>query len=132
MLAPGSLEEQPVELGPLGLSELIFIALLALVIFGPRRLPEIGHAAGKLVTRLRRATADLRRTWETEVDEESRRTLSEVTGQIRSAGDELRAIGQEAWKGTTAPASALREAIDEARAPHPGGEPAPPPPPPKT
>jgi len=109
-----------VELGPLGVSELIFIALLALVVFGPRRLPEIGHAAGKLVTRLRRATADLRRTWETEVDEESRRSLSQVTDQLRAAGDDLRTIGQEAWKGSTAPVEAMREAIDEAR--DPGGE----------
>lgn len=53
--------------GPLGFPELIFILVLALLIFGPKRLPEVGRTIGKGVAQFRRATTDLKRTIETEI-----------------------------------------------------------------
>jgi sec-independent protein translocase protein TatA len=49
-------------MGSLGLPEIIFILLLALLIFGPKRLPEIGRTLGKGIAEFRKASNDLKRT----------------------------------------------------------------------
>jgi Tat protein translocase TatB subunit len=51
----------------LGWQELIFIGILALIIFGPRKIPELGRKAGKLMAEFRRATSEFKETWESEV-----------------------------------------------------------------
>jgi len=53
--------------GPLGVPELLFILVLALLIFGPRKLPEIGRTVGKAMGEFRRASTELRRTINTEI-----------------------------------------------------------------
>ena len=53
--------------GPLGFPELIFIVVLALLIFGPKRLPEIGRTIGKGMAEFRKASNDLKRTIDTEL-----------------------------------------------------------------
>ena len=53
--------------GSLGMPELIFILLLALLVFGPKRLPQVGRTLGKGLREFRRATNDLKRTVETEI-----------------------------------------------------------------
>ena len=53
--------------GPLGFPEMLFIVVLALLIFGPKRLPEVGRTIGKGMAQFRKATSDLRRTIETEI-----------------------------------------------------------------
>jgi len=58
--------------GSLGFTEIAFILLLALLIFGPKRLPEIGKTIGKGLGEFRRASNELRRTLESEVAEEER------------------------------------------------------------
>ncbi len=58
--------------GSLGLPEILVILVVALLVFGPRRLPEIGRTIGKALGEFRRATTDLKRTIDTEV------TLEEV------------------------------------------------------
>ncbi len=54
-------------LGSLGLPEILFILVLALLLFGPRRLPEIGRTIGKGLGEFRRASNELRRSIETEI-----------------------------------------------------------------
>jgi len=56
--------------GSLGLPEILFILVLALLLFGPRRLPEIGRTIGKGLSEFRRATNDLKRSIETEIEME--------------------------------------------------------------
>lgn len=51
----------------LGWPEIIFIVVLALLIFGPKRLPEVSRTIGKGLAELRRASNDLRRTINTEI-----------------------------------------------------------------
>lgn len=46
---------------------MLFIVVLALLIFGPKRLPEVGRTIGKGMAQFRKATSDLRRTIETEI-----------------------------------------------------------------
>jgi sec-independent protein translocase protein TatA len=53
--------------GPLGIPEMIFIFLLALLIFGPRKLPELGRTIGKALAEFRRASTELRHTVEDEM-----------------------------------------------------------------
>jgi sec-independent protein translocase protein TatA len=52
----------------LGTTELIVILAAALVLFGPRRLPELGRTLGKSLAEFKRATDDFKRTWEREVE----------------------------------------------------------------
>ena len=49
---------------PLGWSEMIFIALAALLIFGPKKLPELGKSLGKGLREFKKATNDLKSNWE--------------------------------------------------------------------
>lgn len=59
----------------IGTAELLVIGLVALIIFGPRKLPEIGRTVGKTLAEFKRASEDFKRTWEYEVETE-RRQLS--------------------------------------------------------
>lgn len=54
----------------LGMPELLFILILALLIFGPKRLPEIGRTLGKGMAEFRKASTDLKRTIERELEVE--------------------------------------------------------------
>lgn len=58
--------------GPLGFQEVLFIVVLALLIFGPKRLPEIGRTIGKGMAQFRKASNDLKRSIETEIALEER------------------------------------------------------------
>ena len=50
----------------LGSTELLFILVMALVFFGPRKLPQISRTAGKHLADFRRASEDFKRTWDRE------------------------------------------------------------------
>ncbi len=54
-------------MGSIGIPEMIFVFVLALLIFGPRKLPELGRNLGKALTEFRRASNDLRATVEDEM-----------------------------------------------------------------
>lgn len=54
-------------MGSLGLPEIAFIFILALLIFGPKKLPEIGRTLGRGVSEFRRATDELKRSINTEL-----------------------------------------------------------------
>jgi len=57
-------------IGSLGVPELLFILVLALLVFGPRKLPEIGRTLGRAMGEFRRATSDLKRTLDVELSTE--------------------------------------------------------------
>ncbi len=54
----------------LGFPEVMVIFMLALLIFGPRKLPELGRSLGRGLSEFKRATNELKRTWEEEVKTE--------------------------------------------------------------
>lgn len=62
--------------GSLGVPELILIFIVALLVFGPKRLPEIGKTLGKALGEFKRATDDLKTTIEREVQVEEQKQLS--------------------------------------------------------
>jgi len=53
----------------LGFGEILIILVLALIIFGPRRLPEMGRTIGRSLREFRRATSDLRAEIESDAGE---------------------------------------------------------------
>jgi Tat protein translocase TatB subunit len=56
--------------GTLGGPELFLIFVVALIVFGPRKLPEIGKSLGKMMAEFRKASNDFRSTIENEVEAE--------------------------------------------------------------
>jgi sec-independent protein translocase protein TatA len=53
--------------GSIGMQELIIIFVIALIIFGPRRLPDLGKSLGRSIAEFKRASNDLRNTLEEEI-----------------------------------------------------------------
>jgi TatA/E family protein of Tat protein translocase len=62
--------------GSLGLPELLLIFAVALIVFGPRKLPEIGRTLGKALGEFKKATDDLKSTIEREVRLEDLKTIT--------------------------------------------------------
>lgn len=54
----------------LGMSEMLVILVVALVLFGPRKLPQLSRSLGKSLAEFKRASEDFKRTWEQEVSME--------------------------------------------------------------
>jgi sec-independent protein translocase protein TatB len=62
--------------GPIGGPELLLILVIALIVFGPRQLPEIGKSLGRMLTEFRRASNDFKRTLEDEVEADKLRAAA--------------------------------------------------------
>jgi sec-independent protein translocase protein TatA len=67
--------------GSIGMPELIIIFMIALIIFGPRKLPELGRSLGKSLGEFKRASNELRNT----LDEEIRLEEQRATEPVRPA-----------------------------------------------
>lgn len=75
--------------------ELIVIFLVALLIFGPRKLPEIGKTIGKGLSEFKRASDDLKRTIEDEI-EDGKREVATVRRDLASISGGLKGVGETA------------------------------------
>ena len=64
--------------GSIGMPELIIIFVIALIIFGPRKLPELGRSLGKSLAEFKRASNELRSTLEEEIRIEEQRSKVET------------------------------------------------------
>ena len=60
-------------MGNLGWVEIMVVLVIALIVFGPRKLPELGKTLGNSLAQFKRASEDFKRTWESEVETEKRR-----------------------------------------------------------
>jgi sec-independent protein translocase protein TatA len=86
-------------MGSLGMQEIIVIFILALIIFGPRKLPEIGKSLGKGLSEFKKASNDLKRTWEEEVQLEKEK--ESVGNLLKDTSDELHKVTSADSKSTT-------------------------------
>ncbi len=69
-------------MGTLGVGELAFIFILALLLFGPKKLPELGKTIGKAMTEFRRAQSELKATFDREMSNIERETgVKELAAQ---------------------------------------------------
>ena len=80
-------------MGPFGIAEIAFIFVVALLIFGPKKLPEIGKTLGKGMREFKKATSDLKSNWEEQMkDVESpvqdlKQALNEVKSNVEESMD---------------------------------------------
>ncbi|MBT8198719.1 MAG: twin-arginine translocase TatA/TatE family subunit [Acidimicrobiia bacterium] len=103
-------------MGSFSLGEFITIAVVALIVFGPRRLPEVARKAGELLTRARRAAADLRKEFDAEY-----REIAEPISDLRR---DLRAFSSEMGDTARGAMGAIEEATDKPQSgPGPGSQP---------
>lgn len=95
--------------GPIGMPELILIFLVALLVFGPRKLPELGKSLGRGLAEFKRASDDLKRTIEDEIEQGKHEMASvrdEMTS-VRSQVGDLRNTIASAAPTSRPPAAAV-------------------------
>jgi TatA/E family protein of Tat protein translocase len=74
--------------GSLGMPELIVIFVIALVVFGPRKLPELGRSLGRGIAEFKKATNELQSTLEQEINADEQRTqAAAATAQTAAHAD---------------------------------------------
>ncbi len=74
-------------MGPVGVPEMFLIFILALLLFGPKKLPELGRMLGKGLSEFRRAKNELKSTFETHMRELERETQLDSTSSHSTALD---------------------------------------------
>lgn len=79
--------------------EIVIILVLALIVLGPKRLPEVARKLGGWTAELRAAARDIRHGLEAEV------------ADLKDVGDEIKSVGQEVKK----PIDELKQPIDEVK-----------------
>lgn len=67
----------------IGFGEILLILVLGLVIFGPKRLPEMGRTIGRSLREFRKAASDLRSEIEVDLDESPRASVEERSRRLR-------------------------------------------------
>jgi sec-independent protein translocase protein TatB len=86
----------------IGMPEMIIILAVALIIFGPKRLPELAKSLGRALGEFKRATSDLKQSIETETGlDDVRSSLDEVKKDVQSHMD----MADAAPPSTSEPAS---------------------------
>jgi len=111
------------------MQELILIGAIALIVFGPRKLPQMARTAGKMMAEFRKATSDFKETWEREVDFEEFRedgqlkpvsqidntiAKNEETKPNQIAAPQIKEIRQEDFENNFQPKEVEKESIDSA------------------
>ena len=85
-------------MGNLGMQEIIVIFILALIVFGPRKLPELGKTLGKGLAEFKKASNELRQTWEDEVRLEKEKDA--VQGILKDTSNEVTGILDDSSTGS--------------------------------
>ncbi len=75
--------------GSIGMPELIIILVIALIIFGPRKLPELGKSLGRSLNEFKRASTDLQNTLEQEIRLEEQKEKMEEQKDKQVGGPDL-------------------------------------------
>ncbi len=87
----------------LGFPELLLIFVIALIVFGPKKLPELGRSVGRALAEFKKASEDFQESMKAEMKE------VEKTAQL----EEIKKIGQEIITDETKQASPAETAPSE-------------------
>jgi TatA/E family protein of Tat protein translocase len=72
-------------MGSLGMPEIVVIFIIALIIFGPRKLPELGKTIGKGLAEFKKASNELKHTWEDEVRlDKEKEAMNEIIEDVKN------------------------------------------------
>lgn len=90
----------------LGMPELIVIFVIALIVFGPKKLPELGKSLGKGLAEFKRASNELQRTLEEEVrlDDQKQRATPPAPPQIAASPETIHSPAKDAIDAVAPPA----------------------------
>jgi sec-independent protein translocase protein TatA len=118
-------------MGPLGFPELIMIFVIALLVFGPKKLPELGKSLGKGLKEFKKATDELKSTWDEQLKEVEKSvnevkttvtkdlpTASSIKEQFYSAYDTKPATPVIEIPAVEVPAETPKEADKESKEVH--------------
>ena len=86
--------------GSIGMPELMIIFVIALIIFGPRKLPELGRSMGKSLSEFKRASHDLKNTLDEEIRIEDSRPVPIGAPEAAGTGGETGAHARPEDAGT--------------------------------
>ena len=75
--------------GPLGMPEIIMIFVVGLLLFGPRKMPQLGRSIGRALGEFRRASNEFKRTVEDEVAADEIRSVEKEIRDIKSVGTDF-------------------------------------------
>lgn len=89
--------------GSLGIQEMILIFIIALIVFGPKRLPEIGRTLGKALGEFKKATDDFKSTIEREVRVEELKQLSTTQAPVIDTVSRTEPVAEPLVTPPTAP-----------------------------
>ena len=84
-------------MGPLGWTEMVVIFFVALVVLGPKKLPELGKTLGKGLREFRRASDDLKASWHEQIRDietpvhDIKQSLQDVKAEVEAEVDEVSA-----------------------------------------
>jgi TatA/E family protein of Tat protein translocase len=100
------------------MQEIIVIFILALIVFGPRKLPEIGKTLGKGLSEFKKASNDLKKAWEEEVELEKEKEsmkglLKETTDAFTQPAADLSRELKESTDAFTQPAADFSKELKE-------------------
>lgn len=84
--------------GSLGMPEMVMIFVVALILFGPRQMPQIGKSIGRALAEFRRASNEFKRTIEDEVAGEDLMEVKKGLEEVRDLGREITSIRDSAEK----------------------------------
>lgn len=95
-------------MGSLGMQEIIIIFVIALIIFGPRKLPDLGKTIGKGLAEFKKASNELKQTWEDEVRlDKEKEVVTEIIDDVKK---DAAAITSDSPKSNNADSAESKEA----------------------
>ena len=99
--------------GTLGMPEIILIFVVALLLFGPRKMPQIGRSIGRALGEFRRASNEFKRTIEDEVAADDIREVENDLKGIRDIGNDLKDLKNTIQNPIETTVKKVLEAPDE-------------------
>lgn len=101
-------------IGPLGIWELLIILVVVLLIFGPRRLPEMAKGLGQSVREFRKGIKDMRNDFEEGADDDTERKKGTPAAQPQPAASTAGTGGSATDAASSEPAPATAPSADAA------------------